>query len=144
MTGASVGAALRSYAARVMPHSCGLKSPNGPILVLQGGLWDTGAMNRRTLIGLIVAAATTFAVPAAAQNDRAPALSTLLRRLQRDPAYQGRIVGTHVVRPQRGTVFLYEVRILSPDDRIVIVYLDPETGAVVNNPDAWLRRRSSW
>ncbi|NNG02684.1 MAG: PepSY domain-containing protein [Inquilinus sp.] len=100
-------------------------------------------MKRRAMMGAILAAAATWAAPVAAQNDRAPALSTLLRRLQGDPAYAGRIVGTHVVRAGSGTAFLYEVRILSPDDRIVIVHLDPDSGAVVGNPDAWLRRRAS-
>ena len=78
---------------------------------------------------------------ATAQNDRSPPLSDLLRQLQRDSAYAGRIVGTHTVRSgDGGSAFLYEVRILSPNDRIVIVYLDPGTGAVVRNPEAWLRR----
>ena len=73
-----------------------------------------------------------------AQDGRNPPLSDLLRRLQREPAYAGRVVGTHTVRS--GAAFLYEVRILSRDDRIVIVYLDPATGAVVRDPDAWLAR----
>lgn len=78
---------------------------------------------------------------AAAQSDRMPPLSDLLRRLQRDSDYAGRIVGTHTVRSGNGgSAFLYEVRILSPDDQIIIVYLDPATGTVVGNPDAWLRR----
>ena len=73
---------------------------------------------------------------ATAQNDRSPPLSDLLCQLQRDPAYAGRIVGTHTVRAgDGGSAFLYEGRILSPND-----YLDPGTGAVVRNPDAWLRR----
>lgn len=81
---------------------------------------------------------------AAAQNDRSPPLSDLLRQLQRDSSYAGRIVGTHVVRPPSGgQAFLYEVRILAADDRIIIVHLDPRTGAVVRNPDAWLRRSGS-
>ncbi len=78
---------------------------------------------------------------AVAQNDRSMPLSQMLRQLQRDSAYAGRIVGTHTVRaPNGGSAYLYEVRILSPNDRVVIVYLDPRTGAVVRNPDAWLGR----
>lgn len=79
--------------------------------------------------------------PTAAQDERAMPLSEMLRRLQRDDRYAGRIVGTHTVRPPNGgSAYLYEVRILSPSDRVIIVYLDPRTGAVVRNPDAWLRR----
>ena len=79
--------------------------------------------------------------PAAAQNDRSMPLSEMLRQLQRDARYSGRIVGTHTLRAHNGaSAYLYEVRILSPQDRVIIVYLDPRTGAVVRNPDAWLRR----
>ncbi len=68
-------------------------------------------------------------------------LSDMLRQLQRDASYAGRIVGTHTVRARNGgSAYLYEVRILSPNDRVIIVHLDPDTGAVVRNPDAWFRR----
>ena len=96
----------------------------------------------RTLArAMILAAMVTIAGAAAAQNDRTRPLSDLLSRLQRNSHYAGRIVGTHVIRPPSGgQAFLYEVRILAPDDRIIVVYLDPRTGAVVTNPDTWLRR----
>lgn len=96
---------------------------------------------RILMLAAILALTIPMADIAAAQNGRSPPLSDLLRQLQRDSAYAGRIVGTHTVRSDDGgSAFLYEVRILSADDRIVIVYLDPGTGAVVRNPDAWLRR----
>ncbi len=80
--------------------------------------------------------------PAASGQGSGPDLSEALDRLQRNPAYAGRIVGTHVLRdPSGGRAFLYEVRILSPGDRIIIVYLDPDSGAVVGNPRAWFRNR---
>ena len=97
---------------------------------------------RRVLdIAAILAALISIGGPAAAQNDRSMPLSDMLRQLQRDSSYAGRIVGTHTVRAHDGgAAYLYEVRILSPQDRVIIVYLDPRTGAVVRNPDAWLRR----
>ena len=92
-------------------------------------------------MAMIFAAMIPMVDVAAAQNGRSPPLSELLRQLQRDSAYAGRIVGTHTMRSgDGGPAFLYEVRILSPNDRIIIVYLDPATGAVVRNPEAWLRR----
>ena len=98
-------------------------------------------MRRALAFAILLAACAAFAGPAVAQNDRAMALSDMLRQLQRDSSYQGRIVGTHTVRaPNGGSTYLYEVRILSPNDRVIIVYLDPRTGSVVRNPDAWLRR----
>ena len=78
---------------------------------------------------------------ALAQNGGQPALFEALSRLQRDPAYAGRIVGTHIVRAPGGEAFLYEVRIHSPEDRILIVHLDPASGAVVSNPQAWFDNR---
>ncbi|MGB0671735.1 MAG: PepSY domain-containing protein [Rhodospirillales bacterium] len=66
--------------------------------------------------------------PAAAQG-RSGDLSAALSRLANNPRYEGRVLGTHLRQTQRGV--LYEVRILRPDDRIVLVYIDPETGGVV-------------
>ena len=98
-------------------------------------------MTRILAIAILLAVLSPIAGPAAAQNDRTMPLSDMLRQLQRNASYQGRIIGAHTVRaPDGGPAFLYEVRILSPDDRVVIVHLDPRTGSVVRNPDAWLRR----
>ena len=98
-------------------------------------------MIRILAIATILALLIPIGGPAVAQNDRSMRLSDMLRQLQRNDRYEGRIVGTHTVRaPNGGSAYLYEVRILSSDDRVIIVYLDPRTGSVVRNPDAWLRR----
>ena len=90
----------------------------------------------------VPAQAASASGTAAVVQSGGPALSEALARLQRDPAYAGRVVGTHVLRAPSGSgAFLYEVRILSPGDRIIIVYLDPDSGAVVGNPRAWFRNR---
>ncbi len=63
-------------------------------------------------------------------------ISLALSRLKNNPRYQGRILGTHL---KRGSgQYLYEVRILRPDDRVILVYIDPETGGVVGDSE---RRR---
>ena len=58
-------------------------------------------------------------------------LSGALSRLKNDPRYEGRILGTHIVGQSGRRV--YEVRILRPDDRIILVYIDPRTGNVVGD-----------
>lgn len=60
-------------------------------------------------------------------------LSGTLSRLKNNPRYQGRILGTHI-KPN-GNGFLYEVRILRRDDRVILVYIDPETGGVVGDSE---------
>lgn len=54
-----------------------------------------------------------------------------LSRLKNNPRYQGRVLGTHITRD--GGRYLYEVRILRRDDRVILVYIDPETGGVVGD-----------
>jgi hypothetical protein len=57
-----------------------------------------------------------------------------LSQLQNNPRYRGRVLGTHVFRTGPGqNSFLYEVRILTPDDRVILVYVDPATGRVVRD-----------
>lgn len=56
-------------------------------------------------------------------------LDQAIQRLKSNPKYRGRVLGTRVVNAAAGK--LVEVRILRPDDRIIIVYIDPETGGVV-------------
>jgi hypothetical protein len=74
---------------------------------------------------------------AAAASERAIAQNgardstTSLSRLRNIPRYQGRVLGTHIKRD--GGRYLYEVRILRRDDRVILVYIDPETGGVVGD-----------
>ncbi len=67
----------------------------------------------------------------AAENPRE--LSAALSRLKNNPRYQGRILGTHIRRDNAG--FQYEVRILRRDDRVILVYIDPETGGVIGDSE---------
>jgi len=67
----------------------------------------------------------------AAENTRD--LSGTLSRLKNNPRYQGRVLGTHIKRNNGG--YLYEVRILRRDDRVILVYIDPETGGVVGDSE---------
>lgn len=87
-----------------------------------------------SLITLSAAVFVAFAplTEAVAQNQSRD-LGSSLSRLQNNPRYQGRILGTHVVRRQSRQ--LYEVRILRPDDRVILVYIDPKTGGVVGDSE---------
>ena len=67
-----------------------------------------------------------------------PEIAGALSRLKNNPRYQGRILGTHVKR-NNGRL-LYEVRILRPDDRVILVYIDPRTGGVVGDSERRQRR----
>lgn len=91
-------------------------------------------MMRKLLASLIIilAAGLVFTPesPAVAQS-RGSDLSSSLQRLQNNPRYQGRIIGTQIRRTERGA--LYEVQILRPDDRVIVVYIDPATGGVVGD-----------
>lgn len=94
---------------------------------------------RRILIIAALAAflGTGFPAPPPVHAQGQPAeIAGALARLKNNPRYRGRILGTHVMRD--GPRYLYEVRILRPDDRIILVYIDPETGGVVGDSE---RRR---
>ena len=67
-----------------------------------------------------------------------PDIAGALSRLKNNPRYQGRILGTHVKR--NSGRLLYEVRILRPDDRVILVYIDPRTGGVVGDSERRQRR----
>jgi len=67
-----------------------------------------------------------------------PEIAGALSRLKNNPRYQGRILGTHVKR--NSGRLLYEVRILRPDDRVILVYIDPRTGGVVGDSERRQRR----
>ena len=61
-----------------------------------------------------------------------------LSRLKNNPRYKGRVLGTHLQRNNGET--LYEVRILRKrDDRVILVYIDPETGGVVGDSERSVR-----
>ncbi len=60
-------------------------------------------------------------------------LSKTLSRLANDPRYQGRVIGTHLRRSEKG--YLYEVRILRPDDSIIIVLVSPQSGRVIRDSE---------
>ena len=78
-----------------------------------------------------------FLLCAAVPSERAMAqngardITASLSRLKNIPRYQGRVLGTHIKRD--GGRYLYEVRILRRDDRVILVYIDPETGGVVGD-----------
>jgi hypothetical protein len=90
---------------------------------------------KRLFFALIVAAFAALAPApdgAWAQNASRDIARTL-DRLDNNPRYRGRILGTHL-RDVRGRT-LYEVRILRRDDSIVLVYIDPKTGGVVGDSE---------
>ncbi len=95
----------------------------------------------RKLITIVAAAAFLGVAPAASVSAYAESrwgdISSALSRIKNNPRYKGRIIGTHV-RPA-GDQYLYEVRILRPDDRVILVYIDPNTGGVVGDSE---RRRT--
>jgi hypothetical protein len=91
----------------------------------------------RKLLALLIIILTTSLVavpvpPAAAQGSGSD-LSGALDRLQGNPRYQGRVIGTQIRRTERGA--LYEVQILRSDDRVIVVYIDPATGGVVGDSE---------
>ena len=90
-------------------------------------------MRKFLAILAVILAAGLVSVPAdrAFAQSRGADLSSSLQRLQNNPRYQGRIIGTQIRRTERGA--LYEVQILRPDDRVIVVYIDPATGGVVGD-----------
>ncbi len=90
-------------------------------------------MRRFLTLLTIILAIGLVAVPLsdAVAQGRSGDLSGSLQRLQNNPRYQGRVIGTQIRRTERGA--LYEVQILRPDDRVIVVYIDPATGGVVGD-----------
>ena len=91
---------------------------------------------RKLLTFLIIILATSLvAIPAhnAAAQSRGANLSDSIERLQNNPRYRGRIIGTQIRRTERGA--LYEVQILRADDCVIVVYMDPITGGVVGDSE---------
>lgn len=84
-----------------------------------------------TLLALSLALSlAAIQTPPAAAQSRGD-LSGALERLQNNPRYQGRVIGTQVRRTRDGAI--YEVQILRPNDRVIVVYINPATGRVVGD-----------
>lgn len=60
-------------------------------------------------------------------------LSKTLSRLANNPRYTGRVIGTHL--RQSGKGYLYEIRILRPDDSIIVVLVSPQSGRVIRDSE---------
>jgi len=101
-------------------------------------------MRKLLALLIIILAAGLAALPAqeaAAQSRGGGDLSSSLQRLQNNPRYRGRIIGTQIRHTEGGA--LYEVHILRPDDRVIVVYIDPATGGVVGDSERRSRGRGS-
>jgi hypothetical protein len=92
-------------------------------------------------IGLSIFLGWIVAPGMAAAQSRGGDLGSALSRLKNNPRYDGRILGTHIV--QRGGQSVYEVRVLRRDDRIILVYIDPQTGGVVGDSERSRTERSN-
>ncbi|MEH6405188.1 MAG: PepSY domain-containing protein [Sneathiella sp.] len=80
--------------------------------------------------GLATIGHTSSALAQGLKKDAAD-ISVSLARLQNNPRYQGRILGTHLRRSGKG--YVYEVRILRNNDSVIIVFIDPRTGDVISD-----------
>lgn len=92
-------------------------------------------MVRKLLALMALAAFVLVATPEKAPaQDASREIAETLSRLKNNPRYRGRVLGTHLRRDGRDV--LYEVRILRRrDDRVILVYIDPETGGVVGDSE---------
>ena len=93
---------------------------------------------KRFLTALVLGLSVLHVSPTVPLLGEAPAyaqerfnLQRSLKRLEANPKYRGRVLGTRVVKTNGGR--LVEVRILKPNDRVIIVYIDPATGGVVGD-----------
>ena len=96
-------------------------------------------MMRKTnlIAGILTAALVALGSGMAAAQQGAPDLFAILSALQQNPAYAGQVLTTQPYYPDPNSQrFLYEVRILKPNDQIVIVYIDPMTGQIVSTGGA--------
>lgn len=79
----------------------------------------------------------SFSVPqtafAQSASKSSAELSKALSRLKKNPRYYGRILGTHLRRS--GKNYVYEVRILRPDDSVIVVFISPQTGGVIGDSE---------
>ncbi len=60
-------------------------------------------------------------------------LSGALKRLRNNPRYYGKVLGTHL--RGSGKNYVYEVRILRPDDSVIVVFISPKTGGVIGDSE---------
>lgn len=67
------------------------------------------------------------------QKANSAALSDALSRLKNNPRYEGRVLGTHLRRS--GKNYVYEVRILRPDDSVIVVFISSKTGGVIGDSE---------
>ncbi len=81
-------------------------------------------------LGTLSVPHTSFAQSA---NKNSAELSRALSRLKNNPRYYGRILGTHLRRS--GKNYVYEVRILRPNDTIIVVCISPKTGGVMGDSE---------
>lgn len=85
------------------------------------------------IAGMLTAALLALGGGPALAQQGAPDLFAILSALQQNPAYAGEVLTTQPYYPDPNSQrFLYEVRILRPNDQIVIVYIDPMTGQIVS------------
>ena len=89
--------------------------------------------NRIARLGRAAGLVTALMIAAGSALAQAPDLFAILAQLQRNPRFAGQVLTTQQFYPEPGSGnFLYEVRILRPDDRIIIVYIDPMSGQIVS------------
>ncbi len=83
-------------------------------------------------MGLVLGVLISPTTPYAQMNKKSAAeFSSVLSKLKNNPKYQGRVLGTHLRRSNNG--YVYEVRIMRPDDSIIVVLVNPETGRVIRD-----------
>lgn len=94
------------------------------------------------LVSVLFAACLVLVVPAGSAHAQSATrdIARTIDRLDNNPRYRGRILGTHL-RDLRGRT-VYEVRILRRDDSIVLVYIDPQTGGVVGDSERGAGQRN--
>ena len=93
---------------------------------------------KRFLVAFSVAFVMLTTVPLVTPGGSATAyaessfnLQQTIKRLKNNPKYRGKILGTRRIQTAQGE--LVEVRILKTNDKIIIVYIDPQTGGVVGD-----------
>ncbi|MCG8492334.1 MAG: PepSY domain-containing protein [Sneathiellales bacterium] len=83
------------------------------------------------LISIFAFVFISLAIPIAPVWSDSADLQSSISRLKNNPHYRGKVLSTHIRELDNRSIF--EVRILKKNDRIVIVYIDPETGGVIGD-----------